>query len=141
MKRHWHDDGRVHGVVCACQRDDGRWLVIRRSEHVAAPGQICFPGGGAEHGESHEDTAIREIREELGVEVELLQKVWHLVCPDRPLTLWGFHAKLVSQTITPDTHEVAEVLWLTRDEILSHPDMLLHTERFIEALDAAGVVD
>lgn len=34
-----------------------------------------FPGGGVEPGESHEETAIREAKEELGVDVRLLRLI------------------------------------------------------------------
>ncbi len=39
-----------------------------RAEHMKRqPGEVCFPGGKIEDGESHEDCAVRETMEELGV--------------------------------------------------------------------------
>jgi hypothetical protein len=31
MTRYYQPDGHLHGVIVACQREDGRWLLIRRA--------------------------------------------------------------------------------------------------------------
>ena len=48
--------------------DEGRALLIR---HADAPEKWGVPGGGHEPGETHAETAVREVREETGVECEL----------------------------------------------------------------------
>ena len=125
---------RGHGVIVACQRDDGRWLLIRRSAMVRAPFRVCFPGGWIDPGESQEAAAVREMQEELGVEVLPMRCVWQHRFADRPLTLWGWLAELKSPTVTPNPLEVHEVLWLSTDEITKHPDVLPHTDQFMAAL-------
>lgn len=127
-------DHRLHGVIVATQRDDGRWLMIRRSQHVPAPGKICFPGGAIELGESHRAAAAREVREELGITLTPERCVWHKRFSDKPLTLWGWLAPWQQQPLAPDPHEVAEALWLSTDEILNHADALPYTDVFIYAL-------
>lgn len=47
---------------------DGRALFIR---HLDAPETWGVPGGGHEPGESHAETAHREVREETGIECEI----------------------------------------------------------------------
>lgn len=49
--------------------DEGRLCLIERNR----AGQIyyLFPGGGVDEGETHEEAAVREAHEELGLEVEL----------------------------------------------------------------------
>ncbi|MFB9804875.1 NUDIX domain-containing protein [Haladaptatus pallidirubidus] len=47
---------------------DGRALFIR---HLDAPEAWGVPGGGHEPGESHAETARREVREETGIECEI----------------------------------------------------------------------
>ncbi len=49
---------------------DGRVLMVRR-KFEPFKDQWTLPSGFMEYGESPEETAIREMREELGVEVEL----------------------------------------------------------------------
>lgn len=41
-----------------------------RSAAVYQPGEVCFPGGGMELGESPRDCALRETQEELGIAPE-----------------------------------------------------------------------
>lgn len=48
---------------------DGRVLVCRRPEGKALAGLWEFPGGKLETGETPEAALIRELREELGIEV------------------------------------------------------------------------
>jgi hypothetical protein len=74
------------------------------------------------------------MREELGAEVVPLRCVWQHFFPERPLTLWGWLAELRSPVLIPEPQEVHEVLWLTADEALRHPDILPHTDAFMAAL-------
>ena len=96
-------DGKVHGVVFGCRREDGRYLMVRRSRHVEIlPGKVCFPGGGVCVGESEEAACAREAREELGVGVTAVKPVWWHEFPDRPLMLVGWMARLDEAEIRPD---------------------------------------
>lgn len=132
-------DGKVHGVIVGVRRDDGRWLVIRRSEKVAAPLRIAFPGGAQEPGEDRALAAAREFREEIGVDVRIVKHVWHHVSPRRPLILWGYLGKVDRlDDLRPCGDEVAEVLFLTADELAAHPDALEYSDAFARSLDAAA---
>ncbi len=142
MNRPRQSDGLVHGVIVGCPRttQDGQteWLLIRRSDRVASPGQVCFPGGAVEPGEDKTLAAAREMKEELGIDVSLTGPVWDHTFDDRPLILWGFMADQVDATLTPDPYEVADVLWLTRDQVHEHPDAMPMTESFVDALENAA---
>ena len=41
---------------------------VRSSKVENEPGDICFPGGMIEQGETYRETAVREMCEELGVD-------------------------------------------------------------------------
>jgi 8-oxo-dGTP diphosphatase len=137
MGRALQKDGRVHAVVAACQDEQGRWLCIRRSRYVAAPLKVCFPGGGIEAGESQEAAVIREMREELGIAVKPMQCVWKWESPSSELTLWGWIAERQQTEITFDPQEVAEVLWLSGQQAIEHPDAMPTNRSFVAALEAA----
>lgn len=137
MDRHLQRDGRLHGAVVGCRREDGRWLLIRRSATVWSPLKVCFPGGGLEAGESHAEAAVREMDEELGARVELLRCVWRSDLASSAVTLWGYHARLLGGELSPHPAEVAEVLWLDSAELRRHPDALPSTHPFLEALENA----
>jgi 8-oxo-dGTP pyrophosphatase MutT (NUDIX family) len=128
-------DGKLHGVVGAIHRAaDDRWLCIRRSQHVAAPGKVCFPGGAIEIGEDHAAALVREMREELGAAVRPIRQCWRWEAPDRPLVLFGWTAELLAEALSPDPMEIAEVLWLGAEEIAGHPDGLPSNRAFVACL-------
>jgi 8-oxo-dGTP pyrophosphatase MutT (NUDIX family) len=64
-------EGGVYGLpIEAFPRDDAALILTRRSltlKHHA--GQWALPGGRVEEGESPEDTALRELSEEVGLEL------------------------------------------------------------------------
>ncbi|MEX0742448.1 MAG: NUDIX domain-containing protein [Phycisphaeraceae bacterium] len=113
------------GVVVACEREDGRWLMMRRSAQVLrAPLKIGLPGGEIEPGETQQQAVIREMHEELNLRVEPTCCVWQYDLPDRPWRLYGWRARIVGGVLRPDPAEVAEVHWLTAEEAAAHPDAL-----------------
>ena len=56
------------GGACVLFDADGRVLLVR---HTYGRLNWELPGGGAEHGESPDETAIREVLEETGLDVEI----------------------------------------------------------------------
>lgn len=56
-------------VACALVDEDGRVLIAKRPEGRELAGLWEFPGGKVEPGERPEDALIRELAEELGIDV------------------------------------------------------------------------
>lgn len=56
-------------VACALVDTDGRVLIAKRPEGKALAGLWEFPGGKVEPGERPEQAIIRELKEELGIDV------------------------------------------------------------------------
>jgi ADP-ribose pyrophosphatase YjhB (NUDIX family) len=52
------------------EQDEGIVLILRRNE----PRQWAIPGGFCDYGESLEEAAVREAREETGLDVELIEQ-------------------------------------------------------------------
>lgn len=87
-------------------------LVARRrddADHL--PGMWEFPGGKCKAGESPRHCAIREVREELGVEIEITAErtIIEHVYPTRRVTIHPFDAVILRGK--PCAIECAEVFW------------------------------
>lgn len=136
-------DGEVRpngrrGVVAVTRRGD-RFLAIRRGRTVAAGGTICFPGGHVEPGEEEHQAVVRECHEELAAIVEARECVW------RSMTSWGTELAWWTVTLRGDNElvphpvEVSEILWLSAQEMMEHPDVLEGNRPFLEAVMAGRI--
>jgi len=116
--------------------EEGRFLVIRRSQLVRAPGLICFPGGSIEPGEAADEAVRRECHEEIGLQVQVETHLWSSVTP------WGFHlewfqvSRHVHQQPVPNPQEVAEILWLSPEQLAGRGDLLGGMTAFLAAWQA-----
>ncbi|MFG2294808.1 (deoxy)nucleoside triphosphate pyrophosphohydrolase [Streptomyces sp. NPDC048603] len=103
-------------VVGGALFHDGRLLAARRSAPPELAGRWELPGGKAEPGETGPDALVRELREELGVETEALERIpgeWPLK-PGLVLHVWT--ARLLSGAPEPlEDHD--ELRWLAPDEL------------------------
>jgi 8-oxo-dGTP pyrophosphatase MutT (NUDIX family) len=132
-------DGCRYGVVAVLRREQ-RFLAIKRSRFVSAPGAICFPGGGIEQGESESEALIRELSEELGARnVQPVRCVWRSVTR-REVRLSWWLADAPSQLLQPDRHEVESYFWKSATELLAEIDLLESNREFFAAL-LRGEVD
>lgn len=114
---------------------EGRLLQIRRGPAVAHPGLVCFPGGTVEPGEAIQDALVREAAEELGLIAAVHRQLCTVELEGIRLHAWEGS---VSGSLRPDPREVSEVLWLTPQQIRSHPDSMPSSLAIVAAL-AAGL--
>ena len=124
----------VRRGVVAVIPDAGRLLVIRRSQYVVAPGAYCFPGGGIEYGESEEAALVRELREELDIEVLPVRRLWHSVTPWRVDLAWWLARLAPGATPRPQPAEVESFAWHTPDDMAALPGLLESNRQFLQSL-------
>jgi 8-oxo-dGTP diphosphatase len=127
------------GVVAVVVHDH-RLLVIRRSQIVLAPGTYCFPGGGIEDGESETEALVRELREELSVEVRPTRRLWECTTTWGVWLAWWLSDMAVGAELVPDPAEVESVAWYTPAEMAALPELLPSNRAFLDAV-TAGQID
>ena len=92
---------------------NGKILAAQRSELMRLPLKWEFPGGKVEENETAEGCIIRELREELGVQVEILNSMVPAVHDDgnQQIRLIPFVCVITSGEITLAEHE--SYVWLS----------------------------
>ncbi|HIT57986.1 MAG TPA: CoA pyrophosphatase [Candidatus Galloscillospira stercoripullorum] len=87
------------------------------------PGEVCFPGGKVEPGETAQQCALRETEEELAIpagDVEVLAPLDRLIHSSGFL-LHPFLARVDLSSLSPSAAEVKETFLVPLDYFLTHP--------------------
>ena len=99
----------AEGMVLACQRPAGKALALKWE----------FPGGKVEPGESPEQAIVRELQEELAIDVRILQRLsdvdWDY--GRGPFCLIPFICEI--ERGEPQACEHAEIRWCHRNDLAS----------------------
>lgn len=110
---HWIDPKIAAG--CLIVREE-RVLLVRRGIEPGY-GKWAFPGGHVDRGETIEEAALRETREECGVEAALGDLIGLFSYPGRPVIIAVFEASLLPHSGEPAAKdETLEVGWFTAEE-------------------------
>ncbi len=102
---------------------DGKYLLLqKRSDTMFAfPGYWDMSGGHVDYGESYEEAGRREIKEELGIDTELIQLTECIKGKDTFSVIFKAHIPK-DMVLNLDPSEVAETKWVP---IASIDDLLL----------------
>jgi mutator protein MutT len=98
----------------------GKLLITQRHADSHLGGLWEFPGGKREPGETFEQCLVREIREELGVEImvgELFEEIAHDY-PEKSVHLKFFLCRPLSGE--PQPLDCAAVKWIAKPELQTH---------------------
>lgn len=96
---------------------DGKLLITQRHADAHLGGLWEFPGGKRESGETFEQCLLRELREELGCDVEVLELVESIThaYPDKTVHLRFHRCRWLAHE--PQPLDCAAVRWVNRDEL------------------------
>jgi 8-oxo-dGTP pyrophosphatase MutT (NUDIX family) len=106
--------------------EDGRASVVltRRAQHLRAhKGEVSFPGGRQDEGETLMDAALREAREEIALDtnvVEIVGELDHLATVSSNSSVVPYVGILPAKPtrLEPNPSEVEAILFVTLDELL-----------------------
>lgn len=110
-------------VVCAViERADGRVLLAQRPANKHLPLKWEFAGGKVESGEAPAAALVREIREELGCELNLVRALPRFPhrYGDVVIEMIPFVGRLAAGSPEPHAHEHVALAWVESDKLLSY---------------------
>jgi 8-oxo-dGTP pyrophosphatase MutT (NUDIX family) len=103
-----------------------------RADTLRHGGQVSLPGGVVDSGETFEQAALREAREEVALDTDAVRVIGALTPLDIPVSGFRLHP-IVAATdtrpaLTPSDGEVARILEVAIDELLN-PASFMRTRR------------
>ena len=110
----------------------GDELLLARSPHFK-PGIFSALAGFVEAGETLEQCAVREVREEVGVEISNLRYFRSQPWPFPDSLMLAFFADYAGGEITPDPSEIEAAGWFSRKALPPLPDQASIARHLIEA--------
>jgi 8-oxo-dGTP diphosphatase len=130
----WNEHNLI-AVSAALIFRDGKILIAQRQADSHLGGLWEFPGGKREVGETFEECLVREIREELSVEIrvgELFEEITHEY-PDRSVHLKFFICRILSGE--PRALGCGAFKWIERSELADY-EFPAADARLLEGLQA-----
>ena len=104
-------------VVAAIVRRNGKILITRRLDHVHLGGLWEFPGGKVEAEESLQGALLREILEELGMEIAVGSEIFTIEhdYPTKSVRLHFFNCTVIQGE--PRALDVSDLRWVTPSQL------------------------
>ena len=107
-------------VSAAIIIEDGRVLLARRAKGEKLAGYWEFPGGKREEGETIDECLVREIREELSLDIEVVGEfdTSDYEYPGSRIRLIGLLAEIQNGVIPKTVHDLVE--WIDISSVLDY---------------------
>jgi len=127
--------GQAHRVCPKCRRlefpricpaiiviitDEKDRILLAHNKRFRA-GLYSHLSGYNEAGESLEETVVREVREEVNIEIKDVEYIVSQPWPFSGSLMTGFKARYASGEIKPDGEEIEDAKWFTRDNLPELP--------------------
>lgn len=115
-------------TITLVEHPDGEHCLLGRQSRWPT-GMYSVVAGFVEPGESLEECVIREVHEETGIEVFDPQYLGSQPWPFPSSLMLGFFAKARTTQFRPSDDELADIRWVSKEELLSYGEMGDSTDR------------
>lgn len=115
-------------------KQNNKYLLVQESM-PSQYGLWNWPAGKVDVGETIEEAAIREGKEETGYDVELIRELGIWQDNTKHAAAHAFEAKIIGGELNFPKDELLDVKWFTKEEIYSMKDKL-RTSWIIGAIEA-----
>lgn len=116
---HFPTDIEVSEAIIEC---DGKILLVQRSDHCTEWWTWCGPGGKLEKWESHAEALVREIKEEIGVDIsreeheELFTKYFYFKQKYIAIRFYRVEISIKPNITLNDEHQ--DSIWISPEKAL-----------------------
>ena len=116
-------------IIVLVERE--RQLLLARSPRFPK-GRYSVIAGFVEPGETLEEAVVRELREEVGIEVDNIRYFGSQSWPFPNSLMLGFTAEHVAGEICIDDHEIEDAGWFSPDDLPDLPDGISISRKLID---------
>ena len=121
---------RISPAVIVAVERDGKLLLARGNRFIIEMYSVL--AGFVEPGETLEETVMREVREEVGIEVTDIRYFGSQPWPFPDSLMVGFTARYAGGEISIDKEEIVDAGWFTADDLPRIPDKISIARRLID---------
>ena len=110
---------QIRVVGAMLEREPGRYLITQRSKNATLPLLWEFPGGRVNEGEADDVALVRELKERLGLDVEVdgQAATTHHEYPNYDVDFRVFHCRLRDPSQEVSHAKVNDHRWASLDEM------------------------
>lgn len=126
-------------IIAITRKIDGVNHLLLARNHRFPAGRYSVLAGFVEPGESLEECAAREVKEEVGIEIDNIRYIGSQPWPFPNSLMLGFTADYAGGDITLEEAEIAEAGWFRADNLPGLPPKPSIARRLIDAFVAANL--
>lgn len=124
-------------IVLALIEKEGKFLLIRKKVPLIEQLRWAFPGGIILEEETEEEAVLRQAKQEVGLVVEIREKLFERIHPDTSVNVVYYHCapKGKAEPKIGEPEEIAKVSWVPASKVLEKFTTDVHPkiEKFILA--------